>query len=92
MLKIKNAIQWFPGVEAPGIFRMPQHTVTDQRRGITFDRPEGFYGDTVYGRQQLTPGAWLLTCESGNTYVVRSEDYSTSFKVSFMQKLRELFR
>lgn len=75
MLQVKNAIQWFPCSKVEGVVRLPSHTVTDARRGITFDRPEGFYVDTPFGRHQLIVGSWLVTCASGNRYIVKEGDY-----------------
>lgn len=92
MMRVKHAIQWFPGVDHEGVFKMPNHTTTDHRRGIIFDRPEGFYADTVLGRQPITPGSWLVTCRSGNLYVVKEGDYWPDFGTDIWCNLRRMFK
>lgn len=98
MLQVKSAFQWHPRTDKDayrslGIIYIPAQRVTEAQRGIAYDRPAGYFAQTWLGNVQMAPGDWLVTCGSGNRYVVKQFDYHPDMQLgmSFMQKLRGLF-
>lgn len=96
MLNVKSAFQFQPrddknAYRSLGIIHMPAQKVTDSARGIAYDRPGGFFARTWLGNIQMTPGDWLVTCGSGNRYVVKEADYCTvsSARCSFWRGMLE---
>lgn len=86
MMQVKTAVQWVPPADktdgkprshspASGVVYIPARRVNDAARGIAYDQPGGWYAQTFYGNVQVAPGDWIITCASGNVYVIREVDY-----------------
>ena len=84
MLQVKSAFQFQPrddkdAYRSLGIIHMPAKTIKDAARGIEYEQPAGFFAQTWLGNIQMAPGDWLVTCGSGNRYVVKQFDYYPDF-------------
>lgn len=93
-MRIKSAVQWFPGVKASGIIEIPpSHVDQSAARGIVFDRPGGTFAVTWMGNIQLAYGDWVVTMDSGNRYVFKQPDYYLRMfeKRSLWQKIKGIF-
>lgn len=98
MLQVKRAFQFQPREDKDahrslGIIHAPAKTVKDAARGIEYEQGAGYFAQTWLGNIQMAPGDWLVTCGSGNRYVIKQCDYFPGFgKVSFWQRLWRTFK
>jgi hypothetical protein len=98
MMQVKSAVQFQPRADKDayrslGIIWMPAQRVTDAARAIAYDRPGGWFAQTWLGNIQMAPGDWLVTCGSGNKYVVKQADYFPDFGASAWRSFwRRFFR
>ena len=96
MMQVKSAIQFHPRADKDayrslGIIHMPAKTVKDAARGIEYEQAAGFFAQTWLGNIQMAPGDWLVTCISGNSYVVKQADYYLDFGKTAQRSLWKRF-
>lgn len=86
MINVRTAVQWFPPPEKadgtprghspiPNVVYIAARRVNAPERGIAFNQPGGWFAQTWLGNIQLATGDWVVTCTSGNVYVIKQADY-----------------
>jgi hypothetical protein len=66
---IIDAVQWFPGVEHPGVDVVPAHMSPSRVPGEFFPVPDAFYVVTIHEQRcYIQPGDWLIPEPDGIHY------------------------